>query len=144
MVIGVIGESCVGKSTLAKHLAKEINAEVFHGNDYLRLEKDENNAKKIFVEMLKNAVKGSHIIYVISEKEHLTFLPDDAIRVLITADLKTIKNRFAARTNGILPKPVELMIEKKHGMFDNEICNLHFECGRENLENMCHQIKMLV
>ena len=39
MLIGMIGESCTGKSTLADRLKAQLNAEVFTGKDYLRLAK---------------------------------------------------------------------------------------------------------
>ena len=36
----------------------------------------------------------------------------------MTADLELIKERFAQRTGGRLPPPVEKMLEAKHGSFD--------------------------
>lgn len=48
MVIGIFGESCTGKSTLADKLKVNLNAEVFTGKDYLRLEKNEADAKQVF------------------------------------------------------------------------------------------------
>ena len=59
-------------------------AEVYTGKDYLRFTKNEAIAKKLFRKKLKDAVSGAHIVYVISEKEHLPLLPDDAFRVLVT------------------------------------------------------------
>ncbi len=41
MVIGIVGESCTGKSALADKLKCLLNAEVYTGRDYLRLAKDE-------------------------------------------------------------------------------------------------------
>ena len=75
MVIGIFGESCTGKSTLAERLKGMLNAEVYAGKDYLRFAKNENMAKKLFRKELEAAVSGKHIIYVISEPEHLTLLP---------------------------------------------------------------------
>lgn len=37
MVVGIIGESCTGKSTLADKLKSLVDAEVYTGKDYLRL-----------------------------------------------------------------------------------------------------------
>lgn len=37
------------------------------------------------------------ILYVISEKDQLALLPEGCVRVLVTAGLATIKERFAAR-----------------------------------------------
>ena len=55
MVIGIIGESCVGKSTLALRLKEELGAEVITGRDYLRLAKSEAVAKKLFTKRLDEA-----------------------------------------------------------------------------------------
>ena len=45
MVIGIIGESCAGKSTLAGELQKAFGGEVVTGKDYLRLAKSEAEAE---------------------------------------------------------------------------------------------------
>lgn len=119
MVIGIIGESCVGKSTFAAELSKQISAEVYTGKDYLRLAKNEAIAGKLFEKKLTAAVAGEHILYVIAEKELLSLLPEGAVTVLMTADLPLILERFALRMRGNLPEPVKRMLEKKHGCFDN-------------------------
>lgn len=124
MVIGIFGESCVGKSTVAAELQKSLNAEVYAGKDYLRLDKNESLARERFKELLLWALNGDDVIYVISEKDRLALLPDGAFRILVTAELATVKSRFAKRMNGNLPKPVELMLERKYGMFDNEKCDM--------------------
>ena len=95
MVIGIFGESCTGKSTLADKLRESIKAQVYTGKDYLRLEKNETAAKESFRKKLREAVNGENIIYVISEKEHLPLLPEGSIRVLVTADLGVIRPRYA-------------------------------------------------
>ena len=64
MVIGIFGESCTGKSTLAQKIAARIPCEVFTGKDYLRLAKNENIAKAMFQKKLNAAISGEHIIYV--------------------------------------------------------------------------------
>ena len=125
MVIGIIGESCTGKSTLADQLKERLSAEVITGKDYLRLAKNEAVAKKLFQKKLADALTGCHIVYVISEKEHLALLPDGALRVLMTADLELIQERFAVRMRGNLPAPVKTMLEKKHGIFDAQPCDWH-------------------
>lgn len=136
MVIGIIGESCTGKSTLADQLKEAIGAEVFTGKDYLRLAKNESIAKKLFQKKLEEAITDRNIIYVISEKEHLSLLPTRAIRVLVTADLELIKERFAARTQGNLPAPVAAMLEKKHGCFDAVEHHIHVISGQSNLDDV--------
>ena len=44
---------------------------------------------------------------------------EGAVRILVSADLETIKARFRARMRGVLPVPVERMLESKHGIFDD-------------------------
>ncbi len=139
MVIGIFGESCTGKSTLASRLQIELNAEVFTGKDYLRLAKNETIAKKLFSRKLEEAAACGNVIYVIAEKEHLALLPEKALRILVTADLGTIKERFARRMHGDLPAPVAAMLEKKHGCFDREPHAIHVISGQTDLEEVCRK-----
>ena len=62
MVIGIFGESCTGKSTLAEKIAACIPCEVFSGKDYLRLAKNENIAKEMFQKKLGAALCGENMI----------------------------------------------------------------------------------
>lgn len=140
MVIGIIGESCTGKSVLAEHLKSALDAQVYTGRDYLRLAGNETIARKLFCTRLQEAVDGAHMIYVISEREHLELLPERAVRILVTADLDTIKNRFAHRMRGTLPAPVAAMLEKKHGCFDREIHHIHVASEEYDLEKICAEI----
>ena len=142
MVIGIFGESCTGKSTLAEKIAAGLSCEVFTGKDYLRLAKNENIAKAMFQKKLNAAVNGENIIFVISEKEHLVLLPKGARRILVTADLELIKSRFAQRMCGNLPVPVAAMLEKKHGCFDSEPHEIHVISGETDLDEVCRQITM--
>ena len=140
MVIGIFGESCTGKSTLAQKIAACIPCEVFTGKDWLRLAKNEGIAKAMFQKKLAAAVNGEHILYVIAEKEHLPLLPEGAVRILVTADLETIKNRFAQRMRGNLPAPVATMLEKKHGCFDNEPHDIHVISGETDMDEVCGKL----
>lgn len=124
MLIAIIGENCVGKSTLANKINEKLDVKVYSGKDYLRLEKNPSAALERFKTMLSGAIAGENIIYIITEKEHVDFLPDEAFRIVLTADIDTIKERFKERMRGILPPPVEKMLEAKHGMYDNLPCNL--------------------
>lgn len=144
MVIGIFGESCVGKSTLADSLRKKSGAEIYTGKDYLRLAKNEADAKREFMQILENAVSGGNLIYVISEKEHLSLLPDAALRVLVTADLEVIEKRFAERMGGKLPEPVKVMLERKHGSFDSEPCDIHVMDGTETVDAVCGRIEAML
>ena len=137
MVIGIFGESCTGKSTLAEKIAACIPCEVISGKDYLRLAKSESMAKALFQKKLQAAVNGETIVYVIAEKEHLALLPDGAKRILVTADLEVIQSRFAQRMRGNLPAPVAAMLEEKHGCFDAEPHDIHVVSGETDLDAVC-------
>lgn len=143
MVIGIFGESCAGKTTLANEIKEKINAKVFSGKDYLRLAKGESEAMQTFKKLLQSAVNGENIIYVISEIAHLEFLPEGAVRILVTAELDTIKSRFAARMLGALPPTVEAMIERRHGSFDSEPHDLHIKNENYDVNSVCEQVLSL-
>ena len=140
MVIGIFGESCTGKSTLAEKIAASFPCEIYTGKDYLRLAKNENIAKVMFQKKLTAAVTGENIIYVISEKEHLSLLPEGALRILVTADLELIKTRFAQRMRGSLPAPVAVMLEKKHGCFDAVSHDIHVVSGESDLDEVVTKV----
>ena len=125
---------------MAEVLKVKLDAEVYTGKDYLRFAKNESMAKKLFQKELAAAVSGKHIIYVISEPEHLPLLPEGALRVLVTADLEQIKARFASRMKGNLPAAVAAMLERKHGCFQGEAHHLHVVSGETDLDTLCHQI----
>ena len=141
MVIGIFGESCTGKSTLAEKIAANFPCEVFTGKDYIRLAKNENIAKTMFRKKLNEAVNGENIIYVISEKEQLLLLLEGALRILVTADLELIKSRFAQRMRGNLPTPVAAMLEKKHGCFNVVPHDIHVVSGETDLDAVVAQIE---
>lgn len=126
MVIVLFGESCTGKSTIADGLCRAAKAKAYTGKDYLKLAKNEPEARLVFTSLLKEYEQGPEVIvYVASEKEQLSLLPDKAFRVLVTADLDVITERFAKRMGGNLPTPVLAMLEKKHCMFDAERHDMH-------------------
>ena len=141
MIVGIIGENCSGKSTLAEIIGTELGAEIISGNDYLRMAKSESEARKLFQEKLKDALSGNSIIYVISEPDQLANLPDGAVRILVKADLETIKQRFRIRMHGNLPEPVERMLERKHGMFDKGIYDFCFDSTADNASELCEALK---
>lgn len=137
MVIGIIGENCTGKSTLADKLKELLGAEVMTGKDYLRMAKSESEATAYFKDKLKKAVNGGCVIYVISENEHIALLPDGAKKILVTAELDAIKERFRQRMHGNLPAPVEQMLERKHGCFDSVECDAHYDSSHDDLDRFC-------
>ncbi len=144
MVIGIFGESCTGKTTLAHLLHQAIGGELFAGKDYLRLAKSQSMAGRLFERKLREAVSGGHIIYVITEKAHLSMLPQGAIRILATAELDQIKERFAQRLQAPLPAAVEAMLERKHGCFDDGAYDIRWESGPLTPEEICQKIQQMV
>ena len=141
MIVGIIGENCCGKSTLANKIKGKIGAEVISGKDYLRLAKSESEATALFTERVKHAVYGENLIYVISEPEQVKLLPEGAIRILVSADLDTIKERFKARMRGNLPLPVAQMLERKHGMFDDATYDYRFDGVSGDADSLCEALK---
>ena len=141
MVLGIIGENCSGKTTLAEKIKETLGGEIITGKDYLRMAKSESEAVSLFREKLCRAILGDNIIYVIADQEHVKLLPDGAIRILVTADLETIKERFTARMHGNLPAPVALMLERKHGMFDSGEYDYRFDGVSGDAEALCEVLK---
>lgn len=129
MLIAIIGENCVGKSTLANKINEKLGGKIFSGKDYLRLEKNPSVAAETFKATLKASVTGENILYLITEQEHISLLPEGAFQIVLTAELDTIKARFRERMRGNLPAPVEKMLESKHGMYDNTECDLKLDAN---------------
>ena len=136
MNICIFGESCVGKSTLAKALQERIGATVYTGKDYLRLAKNEAEATEKFRSLL---AEEDNIIYVTTEPHELSLLPDNCLRILLTEELTVIKERFSKRMHGHLPPPVEAMLEKKHGIFDAVPHDLHFHGGNIDIDQILNR-----
>ena len=141
MLIGIIGENCSGKSTLAEAIKDALGAEIMTGKDYLRMAKSESEAVSLFQEKLRNAVSGDNLIYVISEPEHAALLPEGAVRILVSADLDTIKKRFQKRMRGNLPAPVAQMLERKHGMFDDGVYDYRYDGVNGDARDLCEALK---
>ena len=138
MLIAIIGENCVGKSTLAKQISQRISAKIYSGKDYLRLEKNPSAALERFKTILQESVTGDSVIYLITEKEHLCLLPEEAFKIVLTAELSIIKERFKERMRGNLPLPVEKMLEAKHGMYDALDCDLKLD-GNYDVEDIINR-----
>ena len=140
MLVAIIGENCVGKSTLASKINEKLNAKIYSGKDYLRLEKNPALALEKFKTILKESVAGDNIIYLITEEEHIPLLPEGAFKIVLTAELEVIKERFKERMRGNLPMPLEKMLESKHGMYDNLACNLKLDANYdiEDVISMLH------
>ncbi len=140
MVIGIIGENCTGKSTLAGEIQKRVGGEIVTGKDYLRLAKSESMAAALFKRKLSGAVAGENVLYVISEPEQVQLLPEGAVRILVKADLEDIRARFRARMRGNLPAPVAEMLERKHGCFDTGAYAYTFDSSHDDLSAFCDRV----
>lgn len=141
MVIGIIGENCSGKSTLANEIKKVIKADIITGKDYLRMAKSEREAIVLFQEKLGQAMANGNMIYVISEPEQIALLPEGSITILVYADMETIKERFKTRMHGNLPAPVANMLEKKHGIFENGTYDYRFNGVTGDAAALCETLK---
>ena len=141
MLIAIIGENCVGKSTLANKIIDQLNAKIYSGKDYLRLGKSPAAALNKFKLILKDAVNNEHVIYVITEKEHLSLLPEGTFKIVLTAELDVIKDRFKERMRGNLPVPVEKMLEAKHGLYDDLECDLKLNSGYD-INHVFHTLNL--
>ena len=142
MLIAIIGENCVGKSTLANKISNFADAKIYSGKDYLRLEKNPTFALEVFKKRLKDAVTGDNIIYIITEQEHIPLLPEGAFRIVLTAELEEIKERFKERLHGNLPMSLEKMLEARHGMYDRLDCNLKLD-GNYNIEDVLIALSLM-
>jgi cytidylate kinase len=142
MVICIMGESCTGKSTAADYIKKETGAKIFTGKDYLKLAKNEDEAKKTFRSLLESHVSETQgVIFVVSEKEDLILVPENALKILFTADINVIKERFKERMHGNLVPPVEKMLERKAGLFSDVQHDLVIESDQISKEEMNEKLK---
>ena len=87
------------------------------------------------------AVNGENVIYLITETEHLDLLPKGAKRIVLTADLDVIKERFKVRMRGVLPPPVEKMLENRHGIFDRTDCDILLKDGEYSKQDIIKILK---
>ena len=141
MVIAIFGESCTGKSTLANRLGGALDAKVYLGKDFLRLAKSESEAERKFETLLRDACSAEeYVIFVTSEKTHLSLLPERCFRVLMRADIALIKQRFAERMGCELPEPVSNMLDRKHGRFDAEPHDICIVSGEVDAEDAAREI----
>lgn len=73
--------------------------------------------------------------------EQLNFLPDETVKILVKENLSTILKRFSQRMKGNLPAPVEEMLRKKHGMFDNISYDYLYEGEKSETANLIKMLK---
>ncbi len=117
-----------------------MGGEIVTGKDYLRMAKSESVAAALFKKKLAGAVTGENVLYVITEQDLIKLLPEEAVRILVKADLEDIKERFKARMRGNLPSPVALMLERKHGCFDDGEYDYTFDSSHEDMTAFCNKL----
>lgn len=126
MLIVFYGPGCSGKSSVAEIVAQRTGAEVWTGKDYLRLAKNEASARAEFIRRMKAAAEHPSLntesmIYVLTGTP--ASIPELAemnhVRTIgFTADIETLKSRFAPRTGGRVPPPVAAMLERAKAASD--------------------------
>jgi predicted kinase len=126
MVICLFGENCTGKSSIATTLKTRLGAELLSGKVYLRLAKNEAEARRVFTALLLDHLSSvKPLVYVASEPEQIALIPAGAFRVRVTAELARIRERFAARMGGT---------------FDDTACDLHIHTESISAEAAAAQI----
>ena len=80
----------------------------------------------------------------LTEINQTALLPEGCVRVLVTAGLATIKERFAARMHGNLPAPVAAMLERKYGRFETEAHDLRVDTDAVSAEKAANEIRLLL
>lgn len=137
MIYGIFGEPCVGKSTLALALKKEIGGKIITDEEYLHYAEKEGDAERIFMERLNTAT--GNIFYIITKPYQLYFLPQNACKIKLLASIQTIEKRFAQKMYGHLPDEVKERLEESHGMFDFTPADFVFT-EEDELEEKLHTI----
>ena len=94
MVIGIIGENCSGKSTLANEIQRTIGAEVITGKDYLRMAKSESEATALFKEKLRSAINKEKRKHGLFDSEAVDYR-FDGVNGDAAALCKLLKDRIA-------------------------------------------------
>lgn len=63
---------------------------------------------------------------------------------MVTASLEEIKERFKVRMHGNLSAPIEAMLERKYGQFENEMYDLRIDTEMLSLEEAVENIMLLL
>lgn len=120
MVIALIGGRCCGKSALAKAICEKVHATVYTGCAYRELAPEEPEARARFQALLAQAQeREDFVIYLVTDKTLQSVLPEGCLRVLCKAQLKTVKERFAAQMGEPLTFAMIAMLERQYNSFDD-------------------------
>ena len=148
MLLLFFGPSCSGKSSTADLIAQQIGADIWTGKDYLRLAKNEPESWDAFFELLRKAANDNHcneksIIYILTDSPdsiaNLSSL-SHVIRIRFTANLETLKQRFAPRMGGRIPPPVVTMLENVKNRTDCSPCDLCIDTTNRTPHEIAQEI----
>ena len=136
MLLLFFGPSCSGKLSVAQIIADKIGAKIWTGKDCLKLAKNEREAWKLFKGKLEEASKiceltENSMVYIINDaskvKSHICRC-QNLIRVKFTANLETLKQRFASRIKAsVLPPPMVNMLELQTQKIIKHECDMEFD-----------------
>ena len=132
MVILLMGGNCTGKSSAAQALQARYGLQIYAGKDYLRLAKTESNAWAAFLALLRAAqdapLGAASVAYVVAEPELSARLMEIRTkRILFTAELSLVQQRFAQRMGGTLPAPVAAMLTAKAARWATVPCDVRID-----------------
>lgn len=144
MVIGIIGESCTGKSTLADQLKRALQAQVFTGKDYLRSPKARPSRKTSSERNWRRPRPDEHILYVVSEAEHLPAASGKRNPHPCDRGPGNHQGALRRRMRGNMPAPVAAMLEGKHGCFDGVAHDLHLVSGQFDPDEVCALVERMI
>ena len=147
-----MGPSCSGKTSVAKKLAERTGCSIWSGKDYFRLAKNQDEAWKIFLSMLRDAsneavLDAKSIIYLIGNptelRNDLLTIPN-LKRIKFNADISVLKNRFAERIGQKpLSLPLDKMIERQQKAFQTISADKEFDTTNEEVDSIIDNILTL-
>jgi gluconate kinase len=147
-----MGPSCSGKTSVAKKLAERIGCSIWSGKDYFRLAKNQDEAWKIFLNMLRDAssktvLSAKSIIYLIGNptelRNDLLTIPN-LKRIKFNTAISVLKNRFAERIGQkLLSLPLEKMIERQQVAFQTISADKEFDTSMQEVNSIVDAILAL-
>jgi adenylate kinase family enzyme len=149
MLLLFIGPSCSGKSSVAKKIAERTSCKVWSGKDYFRLAKNQDEAWKIFLNMLRDSssdttLSDKSIIFLISNPIELRndlLAISNLKSIKFNADISVLKQRLAKRINQEpLSPPLEKMIERQQNAFQTIPADKEFDTTTQEVDIIANNI----
>lgn len=142
------GPSCSGKSTVAEMIHQETGVPVWVGKDYLRLAKNETEAREIFNTRLREAAQektlSPHVmIYVVPSLKSLNaaILESPGVtKVKLFADIQVLKERFYKRLQGLGNPPIDAMLQRQLKDIRDETGDMQFDTALVSPRDIAHEI----